>query len=53
MAAKLKGLGVQVTSVFYPENETPPLQHEYQFHLNLAAARSALNSTLQFLGTVG
>jgi acetyl esterase/lipase len=53
MAAKLKGLGVDVTSVFYPEDETPALKHEYQFHLNLAPARSALTSTIDFLGTVG
>ena len=52
MAAKLNGLGVPVTSVFYPADETPPLHHEYQFHLNDAAARSALASTIEFLGTV-
>ncbi|MGN6126019.1 MAG: alpha/beta hydrolase [Humibacter sp.] len=52
MAAKLEGLGVPVTSVFYPKDETPPLPHEYQFHLNHAAARSALASTIAFLGTV-
>lgn len=53
MAAKLNALGVPVTSVFYPADENPPLEHEYQFHLNLAPARSALQSTLQFLGTIG
>ncbi|WP_243064794.1 alpha/beta hydrolase [Humibacter sp. RRB41] len=52
MAAKLNDLGVPVTPVFYPKDETPPLHHEYQFHLNDAAARSALNSTIAFLGTV-
>lgn len=53
MAAKLKSLGVDVTSVFYPGDETPALQHEYQFHLNLAPARAAFASTIAFLGTVG
>lgn len=53
MAAKLKSLGVPVTSLFYPADENPPLQHEYQFHLNDAAARSAFESTMDFLGTVG
>ena len=52
MAAELKKLGVDVTTVFYPADETPPLPHEYQFHLNTAAARSALDSTIAFLGTV-
>lgn len=53
MAAKLKALGVPVTSVFYPADENPPLEHEYQFHLNHPAARSALASTIAFLGTIG
>lgn len=53
MAAKLTSLGVPVTSVFYPADETPPLKHEYQFHLNDAAARSAFESTIDFLGTIG
>ncbi|MEL4319546.1 alpha/beta hydrolase [Leifsonia sp. YIM 134122] len=52
MAKKLQGLGVDVTTVFYPEDEEPELPHEYQFHLDFAAARSALDSTLTFLGTV-
>ncbi|HEV7811552.1 MAG TPA: alpha/beta hydrolase [Leifsonia sp.] len=52
MAAKLKQLGVDVTTVFYPADENPPLHHEYQFHLNDAAARSALDSTIAFLGTI-
>jgi acetyl esterase/lipase len=52
LAAKLKQLGVDVTTVFYPADENPPLHHEYQFHLNDAAARSALDSTIAFLGTI-
>ncbi|WP_082581552.1 alpha/beta hydrolase [Leifsonia sp. Root227] len=52
LAKKLAGLGVEVTSVFYPEDESPALPHEYQFHLNFAKARSALLSTVDFLDTV-
>ena len=52
LAKKLAGLGVEVTSVFYPEDESPALPHEYQFHLNFAKARSALQSTVDFLDTV-
>ena len=50
MTARLESLGVPVTSVFYPADETPALEHEYQFHLDHAAARAALASTLRFLG---
>lgn len=50
LAAKLESLGVDVTSVFYPADETPSLPHEYQFHLDFEQARVALDSTLDFLG---
>lgn len=52
LAEKLDGLGVDVTSVFYPAGETPALPHEYQFHLDFEKARTALDSTLDFLGDV-
>jgi acetyl esterase/lipase len=51
MAAKLTSLGVSVDSLFWPANENPPLPHEYQFKLNLAAAQTALTRTLEFLAT--
>lgn len=51
MAAKLTSLGVSVDSLFWPANETPPLPHEYQFKLNLAAAQTALTRTLAFIAT--
>ena len=51
MAAKLQQLGVDVTSVFYPADENPPLPHEYQFHLKDAAARSALDFDDRVPGT--
>lgn len=50
LATKLEGLGVDVTTVFYPADETPSLPHEYQFHLDFDQARVALDSTLDFLG---
>lgn len=49
LAAKLTGLGVSVTPLFYPADEEPALGHEYQFHLTLDAAQAALQSTISFL----
>ncbi len=49
MATKLTGLGVDVTTLFWPTDYTPPLPHEYQFRLNLDAAQTALTETLAFL----
>ena len=48
-AAKLQSLGVNVTELFWPDEYTPPLPHEYQFRLNLDAAQTALTQTLAFL----
>ncbi|MDF2444503.1 MAG: hypothetical protein JWR01_2706 [Subtercola sp.] len=50
LAAKLESLGVPVTPVFYDGN--PGLPHEYQFHLDLPEAETALQSTLAFLASV-
>lgn len=52
LAEKLDSLGVDVTSVFYAEDNVPSLPHEYQFHLDFEEARTALDSTLDFLGNV-
>ena len=52
LAAKLTGLGVDVTEVFYAADTTPGLPHEYQFHLDFDAAQTALQSTLDWLATV-
>ena len=52
LAERLNGLGVPVTELFYPDDLEPQLGHEYQFHLDLAAARAALDSTIAFLGEV-
>jgi acetyl esterase/lipase len=52
LAAKLKGLGVPVTELFYPQDHTPALGHEYQFKLDQKDAQRALQSTLDWLGMV-
>jgi acetyl esterase/lipase len=52
LAAKLAGLGVDVTGHFFPDDLEPALPHEYQFHLDREPARIALESTLEFLAEV-
>jgi acetyl esterase/lipase len=52
LAEKLDGLGVDVTTLFYPDDHEPSLPHEYQFHLDFEDARAALQSTLDFLDTL-
>ncbi len=52
MASRLAELGVDVTPVFYPDQTDPALPHEYQFHLDLADAQTALTATVTFLDRV-
>lgn len=49
MAHRLEGLGVDVTALFWPADHAPALAHEYQFHLDLDEAQSALQATIDFL----
>jgi acetyl esterase/lipase len=49
LADKLTGLGVDVTPLFWPADETPALPHEDQFRLDLDAAQTALTETLAFI----
>ncbi|WP_430335641.1 alpha/beta hydrolase [Rhodococcus sp. ACT016] len=49
LAEKLTSLGVDVTTLFYPDDHVPPLAHEYQFDLDNADGRKALEQTLEFL----
>jgi acetyl esterase/lipase len=51
-AAKLRALGVPVTSRFFPQDTKPAVPHEYQFRLQRADAQSALESTVEFLRAV-
>lgn len=49
MAKRLDELGVEVTEQFWPRDHEPALPHEYQFHLDMADARTALQKTIDFL----
>jgi acetyl esterase/lipase len=52
LADKLTGLGVPVTTLFFPADYTPSLGHEYQFYLNTVDARKALAQTVAFIASV-
>jgi len=49
LAAKLAGLGVDVTTLFYPDDHQPPLAHEYQFDLDDTDGVNALARTIDFV----
>lgn len=49
LAETLRGLGVDVTTVFYPRDHKPALGHEYQFKLDNEDSRRALELTVEFL----
>lgn len=49
MASALSNQGVDVTRLFWPAGHEPALPHEYQFHLDLPEAQTALTDTLAFL----
>lgn len=49
MAKRLEALGVNVTTLFWPASHEPELPHEYQFHLDMPDARTALQQTIDFL----
>lgn len=49
LATKLETLGVDVTTLFYPEDHEPSLGHEYQFNLDNEDGQNALASTIDFL----
>ncbi|WP_235556730.1 alpha/beta hydrolase [Microbacterium sp. GCS4] len=49
MAQRLDELGVDVTTLFWPAPHEPSLPHEYQFHLDMPDAQTALERTLDFL----
>jgi acetyl esterase/lipase len=48
-AGTARRLGVSVDALFFPDSYTPPLQHEYQFNLDIEAGNMALTRTLAFL----
>ena len=49
MADRLSELGVDVTTLFWPAPHEPSLPHEYQFHLDMPDAQTALQKTIDFL----
>lgn len=49
MAHRLDELGVDVTTQFWPADHEPALPHEYQFHLDMPDAQTALQKTIDFL----
>jgi acetyl esterase/lipase len=49
LVAGLERQGVRVESLFFPADHAPPLAHEYQFDLDTAAGRQALECLLAFL----
>jgi acetyl esterase/lipase len=48
-AARLRELGVDVSTLFYEADHQPPLGHEYQFDLDAAEGKDALARTIDFL----
>ena len=52
LAKKLGSLSVPVETLFFPANRQPALPHEYQFNLDSAAGREALQKMLDFLASV-
>ncbi|HWV22941.1 MAG TPA: hypothetical protein VNZ58_02020, partial [Thermomicrobiales bacterium] len=52
LAAKLEGLGVDVTTLFFPDDHEPPQPHEFQFNLDTPEAQQALDESVNFLEQV-
>lgn len=49
LSKRLDALGVDVTTLFWPQDHEPALPHEYQFHLDMPDAQTALQKTIDFL----
>ncbi len=49
LAKKLNTLNIETDTLFFPENLTPKLPHEYQFNLDIESGKIALNRSLEFL----
>jgi acetyl esterase len=52
LAAALASRGVRVDTLFFAADHVPPLAHEYQFDLDSAEGRLALERSLSFLTTL-
>jgi acetyl esterase/lipase len=53
LAEALERVGVQVEVLFFPDDYRPVLGHEYQFDLDSAAGREALERSVSFLSRLG
>ncbi len=49
VAGMARRLGIAVDALFFPDDYTPPLPHEYQFNLDTEAGHIALTRTIAFL----
>jgi acetyl esterase/lipase len=49
LAERLRDLGVDVDSLFFPDDHRPPLGHEYQFDLDTDAGQAFLERLTTFL----
>ena len=49
LAQALQQRGVRVQTLFFPQDHSPALPHEYQFDLDNAAGRQALEASVAFL----
>lgn len=49
LARKLSGLNVKVDTLFFKSDHSPALPHEYQFNLEGAAGKLALENSVKFL----
>lgn len=49
LAQALRDRGVRVETLFFPDDYAPALPHEYQFNLDTAAGRQALDASVAFL----
>jgi len=49
LASRLSSKGVLVDSLFFPDDYSPGLPHEYQFNLDNEAGKRALEGTISFL----
>lgn len=49
LATALEDLEVEVDTLFFPDDQDPPLGHEYQFDLDTEAGRTALDRAVAFL----
>ncbi len=52
LSDKLISLGVKTDTLYFPENYTPALPHEYQFNLDVEAGNLALQKTVEFINLV-